>query len=436
MNSLKKYGIQMPHLLLPNNSIDLEKWAVIACDQYTQDTEYWEKVSKIAQDVPSTLHMILPEIYLHNSEKMIEFILEVHGNMKTYIDTKVFKDSLQSFIYIERKTAFNRARKGLLVEIDLETYDWKPFTNKPIRATEETIIDRIPPRVAIRKKAPLESPHIMLLVNDPDKLLVEKTGIIVNNKAPLYDTNLMMNGGHITGWEVTAPTAIENIENALDTIASKNTETNGSVFMFAVGDGNHSLATAKEVWEQVKPTCKDIENAPERFALVEIVNIFDDGLTFEPIHRVIFDIEAQKIIDYINDNWNVTIQDFDTFEELDSYVAQNAANFGLAYKSGNKTIFTCITTDKQGLLVSYLQPLLDTLLESSSNAEIDYIHGSEEVCRLAKEDNAVTFFMPPIAKDAFFATITQNGPLPRKSFSMGEADEKRFYLECRKLFGE
>ena len=433
MNLLKKYGLRVPELLLPNDSINLEKWAVIACDQYTQDTEYWKKVCEIAKDVPSTLHMILPEIYLNDSEKMIEFILEVHGNMQTYIDTGIFKTQ-NSFMYIERKTAFNRTRKGLLVEIDLETYDWKPFSNNLIRSTEETIVDRIPPRVAIRKKAPLESPHIMLLVNDPDKLLVEKTGTLVNNNNPQYDTNLMMNGGHITGWEVSSNEALENITNALEKIAATNTEHDGSIFMFAAGDGNHSLATAKEVWEQAKPTCKDIENAPERFALVEIVNIFDDGLTFEPIHRVVFNIEPQKIIDTLKSNWNVSLQDYETFEELDNYVEKNPSSFGLAHTVEGKTIFTCISTDKHGLLVSYLQPLLDELVEKSSNAEIDYIHGSEEVCRLAKKENAVTFFMPPIEKDAFFATIADNGPLPRKSFSMGEADEKRFYLECRKLF--
>ncbi len=434
MNLLKKYGIKIPQLLLPNNSIDLEKWAVIACDQYTQDTEYWKTVCEITKDVPSTLHIILPEIYLHNSEKMSEFIEKVNGNMQSYLDTNIFKSPLNAFIYIERKTAFNRTRKGLIVEIDLETYDWKPFSKNLIRSTEETIVDRIPPRVAIRKKAPIETPHIMLLVNDPDQEIVEKTGTLVNNNTPLYDTDLMMNGGHITGWEVSSNEAIKNIENALEKVSLQNTEKDGSIFMFAAGDGNHSLATAKEVWEQSKTTCKDRENAPERFALVEIVNIFDSGLTFEPIHRVVFNIPPQQIIDYVNREWNISLQDFNTFEDLDNYVSKNTSSFGIAYKVEDKTVFTCITTDKQGLLVSYLQPLLDNLIAESSNAEIDYIHGSEEVCRLAKKENTVTFFMPPIAKDAFFATIEKNGPLPRKSFSMGEADEKRFYLECRKLF--
>lgn len=435
MNLLKKYGLQVPQLLLPNEKIDLEKWAVIACDQYTQDTDYWQKVSENAKNVPSTLHMILPEVYLHNTEKKIEFILEVHGNMKRYLETGIFRETINNFMYIERKTAFSRNRKGLIVEIDLETYDWKPFTKNLIRSTEATIVDRIPPRVAIRNKAPIESPHIMLLVNDPECSLVEKTGEILSKTKPIYDTDLMMNGGHITGWEVTLENAKKNIEDSLATIAKNNTEKDGSIFMFAVGDGNHSLATAKEVWDRSKPTCTDLENAPERFALVEIVNIFDSGLTFEPIHRVLFDITPERIIEYVEKNWTVTKEIFETFEELDSFVAKNPSSFGLAHTENDKTIFTCIKTDKQGLLVSYLQPLLDELLETAPNAEIDYIHGSDEVCRLSKKENAVTLFLPPIEKDAFFATIADNGPLPRKSFSMGEADEKRFYLECRKLFG-
>ncbi len=435
MNSLKKYGLQVPQILLPNKNIDLEKWAVIACDQYTQDKDYWKKVCENAHNVPSTLHMILPEAYLDNTEKKIEFILEVHSNMKSYLETGIFRETINNFMYIERKTAFNRTRKGLIVEIDLETYDWKPFTKNLIRSTEATIVDRIPPRVAIRNKAPIESPHIMLLVNDPECALVEKTGAILNSSTPTYDTDLMMNGGHITGWEVTSKEAKENIDNALANIAKNNTEKDDSIFMFAVGDGNHSLATAKEVWNQIKPTCNDIENAPERFALVEIVNIFDTGLTFEPIHRVLFDIEPERIIDYVKNNWNIETHRYNTFEELDSFVAKNPSSFGLAHTENGKDIFTCIKTDKHGLLVSYLQPLLDELLETAPNADIDYIHGSDEVCRLAKKENAVTLFLPPIEKNAFFATIAENGPLPRKSFSMGEADEKRFYLECRKLFG-
>ncbi len=433
MNLLKKYGLSIANILLPKNDIDIKKWAVIACDQYTQDTEYWKKACDIAEDSPSTLHMILPEVYLGDSIKKEERIQNIHTTMQQYIDKNIFQDEKKCFVYIERKTAYNRMRKGLVAVIDLETYDWKPFTKNIIRSTEATIIDRIPPRVAIRKGAPIESPHIMLLVNDPDKVLVEKTGNLVSKNSPSYDSDLMLNGGHITGWTIEKDNEFAEIEKSLQIIAEKNTDKDGSVFMFAVGDGNHSLATAKAVWDETKTEHNDTENANERFALVEIVNIFDDGLTFEPIHRVLFDIKSKDFITYVQKKWNIDVLTFETFKELESTVAKNPASFALIYSENGKTVYTYISTDKKGLLVSFLQPLIDDFMNGKNTDDIDYIHGSEELCRLAQKENTLGLFLPPIEKDSFFATIETNGPLPRKSFSMGEADEKRFYLECRKL---
>ncbi len=433
MNLLKKYGLSIPKVLLPKKDINLKKWSVIACDQYTQDTEYWKNVSNFSSGSPSTLDIVLPEVYLGNSEKKDEYIQSIHSKMNEYLSKGVFQNEIHGFMYIERKTAFKRTRKGLVVSIDLETYDWKPFSKNLIRATEATIIDRIPPRVAIRKGASLESPHIMLLVNDSKRVLVEATGESVSKNTPTYDTDLMLNGGHITGWEVSDDYNFNKIKQALEIIAKDNTEKDGSVFMFAVGDGNHSLATAKAVWDEVKKDCKDVENANERFALVEIVNIFDEGLTFEPIHRVLFNSDKNNFVNFVKENWNVEIQTFDTFEEVDSYIEKNTSSFAVINTENNKTAYTCITTDKKGLLVSHLQPLIDEFIKERTSDDIDYIHGSDEVCRLAQKDSTLSLFLPPIDKDSFFDTIETNGPLPRKSFSMGEADEKRFYMECRKL---
>ncbi len=436
MNLFKKYGLKVPNILLPAKSNNLKTWAVIACDQYTQDTEYWKNVSDTVGSNASTLHIVLPEVYLDNTEKKDEFIQSIRATMTRYLTTGIFQDELSCFMYIERQTNYNRTRKGLVVAIDLETYDWKPFSKNLIRATEATIIDRIPPRVAIRNGAPIESPHIMLLVNDPDALLVEKIGNEISKEQKTYDTDLMLHGGHISGWAIQKESDFEKIEQSLETIAKKNTEKDGSIFMFAVGDGNHSLATAKAVWDEKKATCCDTENALERFALVEIVNIFDEGLTFEPIHRVLFNIESEKLITFIRNHWAVDLIEFDSFEKLEAHIEKNPASFAVVRNNNGTMLYTCITTDKKGLLVSHLQPLIDDFMQGKNSEDIDYIHGSEELCRLGKKEGTVALFLPPIEKDSFFETIAINGPLPRKSFSMGEADEKRFYMECRKLHNE
>ncbi len=432
MNLFKNYGITIPYILLPNKEVDLEKWAVIACDQYTQDTEYWNKASQITEGSPSTLNLILPEVYLHDTEKKDMYIKNIHDTMMEYTKNNIFTEE-KSFVYVERKSEYGRLRKGLVVAIDLEAYDWKPFTKNLIRSTEATIIDRIPPRVAIRKGASLESPHIMLLVNDPNKELVEKIGKTVSSNEKKYDTDLMLKGGHISGWSITRDEDFISIEKSLASIAKQNTDADGSVFMFAVGDGNHSLATAKAVWDDIKEKCADTENASERYALIEIVNIFDEGLTFEPIHRVLFNTNSEKLITFIKKQWNVECTTFESFDEVERFIAKNPSSFALMNSIDGKNYITCISTDKEGLLVSYLQPLLDEYLSLQENCDIDYIHGSDELCRLAQKENTIGLFLPPIEKDSFFATIEKNGPLPRKSFSMGEADEKRFYMECRKL---
>ena len=455
MKKIEDFGIKVPEILLPAN-VDLSKWSVIACDQYTQDLDYWKKAEQAAAGSPSTLNLILPEVYLNSPDKP-ERIKKIRQTMKEYLGSAtpehvagVFAEPFNGFIYIERKTAFNRMRKGLVVQIDLDTYEWKPFSKANIRATEATIVDRIPPRKEIRKGAPLELPHIMLLVNDKDDVLVGGAGIVAKKNNPLYSGNLMCNGGSISGWGLSSDSELEVVTTALEKIAEKNRAADGSTFLFAVGDGNHSLATAKAVWDEYKAELiaggageSELDACPVRYALVEIVNIYDEGLTFEPIHRVIFNADVAALIDYLAKELDGSVSEVASATELEDSVKASWADFGFAYREGGNGSqkYVLLKTKIKELAVARLQPKIDEFLkgEGTSDAksvtpEIDYIHGSEETLKLGERENTVGILLPPIAKDSFFETINGRGPLPRKSFSMGEADEKRFYLECRRLF--
>ncbi len=461
MKTLKELGLRVPEILLPA-ATPLNKWSVIACDQYTQDKEYWKKAEAAAGDGPSTLNLILPEVYLNSPDKP-ERIAKIRRTMKEYLGaavtgvpealegpSSVFAPPFNGFIYIERKTAFGRMRRGLVAQIDLETYEWKPFSKANIRATEATIVDRIPPRKEIRKGAPLELPHIMLLVNDKDDLLVGGAQRITAGagREPLYKGNLMCNGGSITGWGLSSEADIGVVTEALNKIADANTADDGSTFLFAVGDGNHSLATAKAVWDEYKAELiaggageAELAENPVRFALIEVVNIYDKGLTFEPIHRVIFNVDADALIKALAAALGGTVSQVAGQSELEEAVRASSADFGFDYvDEGGAQKFVLLRTPIKELAVSRLQPEIDKFLKevgtgAGAAPEIDYIHGTEEVLGLGKKPGAVGILLPPIAKDSFFETINGRGPLPRKSFSMGEADEKRFYLECRRLFG-
>lgn len=501
MKNFEQFGIKIPKILLPKNK-DLKTWCVVACDQYTQDENYWNRVAKNVGDKESTLNLILPEVYLGRTDTSMR-IQKIHKTMNDYLKNNIF-DEESEFIYLERKTFYGRTRKGLVVAIDLDSYEWKPFNKAKIRATEATIVSRIPPRKEIRKGAALESPHIMLLVDDFEKNLIEKTGNLVKKNPPIYDGDLMENSGHVTGWAVKSQEAFDFVFNALSVLKKKNSDSSGNVFMFAVGDGNHSLATAKAVWEEYKaeqiksgPLQSELENSPIRYALVELVNIYDEGLTFEPIHRVVFNADVQNLILFLAENLSGKIVDFSCESELENFVKNSKANFGFVYSENGKSFYKGLQTQIKELAVSKFQPVLDKFIEqgnlelakesenllstsggfaktsgacaertgacksksgeSSSDesseksvsasastrasscakgkkVEIDYIHGSSEVFRLGKVCGNLAIMLPPVAKESFFETINSCGSLPRKSFSMGEASEKRFYLECRRLF--
>lgn len=436
-DTLHAHALSVPEILLPKESIDLAKWAVVACDQYTQDREYWSRIEQENAGSPSTGSLIFPEVYLEDPGRA-ERIGAIHASMKDYLDpagADVFAPPVHGCIYLERTTAYGRMRKGLVAAIDLEAYDWKPDTTAPIRATEATIVDRIPPRMEIRRGAPLELPHIMLLVNDPDRTLVEQTGLRVRDGTPCYDTRLEPDAGHIRGWAVSTDEDLETLAAAVERIGKANTAPDGSTFLFAVGDGNHSLATAKAVWEEYRDTHNlDGEAAkshPARYALIEIVNIHDAGLTFEPIHRVLFGADPRELVSFVHEKLGGTVTTAAGADELESLVGDTKTTRYGFVSPGTSTI---IESPDPALAVSRLQPVLDEFLENHSGVTIDYIHGSDEVFRLGRNNGAVAILLPPVEKNSFFSTIAGTGPLPRKSFSMGEASEKRYYLECRKLF--
>ena len=449
MTNFEKFGLCVPQILLPKN-VDTKTWSVVACDQYTQDKDYWKEAAKIAGGSPSTLNLIFPEVYLNDGGKP-QRIQKIKETMASYIDGGIFAAPQKQMVYVERTTAYGRVRKGLVAALDLDSYEWKPFSTALTRATEATILERIPPRMEIRRGAPLELPHIMLLANDPDGLLIESIGkkIAARKDAPLYQGELMQQSGSIKGWAVQSAGDLQDIEAALQKLYDAGTK-NGSTFLFAVGDGNHSLATAKAVWEEEKKRLqesgagqKEIQASPVRFALVEIVNIYDAGLTFEPIHRVVLSKDGdakgapanfEALIEFLQKKLDGTIEQAAGKDALEQAVKNSTADFGFYYKKDGAQKCVLLKTNITDLAVSRLQPALDEFLKSQAGTELDYIHGADEIFRLGEKDGALGILLPPVAKDSFFDTIGTLGPLPRKSFSMGEASEKRFYLEARRLF--
>ena len=435
MKTFEKYAVSIPEILLPEN-IDLSSWSVIACDQYTQDKDYWKKAAEAAGNKPSALNLIFPEVYLSDGN-MDERIKNIQKQMKSYIDGGVFAPAAEECIYIERKTVYGRTRRGLVLCVDLDKYEWKPGSKALIRATEATVPERIPPRMKIRNGAPLELPHIMLLANDPDDVLVGGAQKVSAKNSPVYDGDLMQNSGHITGWAVKGNEAEAVLEKALAKLYSDGNDSNGDTFLFAVGDGNHSLATAKAVWEENKASLSP--DSPVRYALVEVVNIYDSGLTFEPIHRVLFKLDSEKLLNAAAEKLDGTVIEFDSAEKLEAAVSDKNADgavYGFVFNKNGQVQYRLLQTKIKDLAIAALQPVLDEIMaaEKADKTQIDYIHGSDEVLELGAKAGNTGILLPPVDKDSFFATINGRGPLPRKSFSMGEASEKRFYVEARKLF--
>ena len=383
-------------ILLPKSHF--KEWAVVACDQYTSEPEYWEAVKQAAGDKPSALNVILPEVYLSadNSER----IEKINQNMQKYLDQKIFAEYPNSLIYVERIQSDGKCRRGIVGKIDLESYDYHTGTDAEIRATEQTVLSRIPPRVEIRKNAPLELPHVMLLFDEPDN---EIFAYLDANKASFdkaYDFELMCGAGSIKGY-VLNEAAKSAVLSQFAILKQKN---NG--FLFCVGDGNHSLATAKECYNLNKTEAS-------RYALVEVVNIHDKALEFEPIYRVVFGVNPKSLLD-----------------DFVNTLGEGEQKFTCVY--GDKVQEISVNPTAK-LAVGTLQTFLDEYIKNHPEAEIDYIHGEDSLKKLASRENAIGFIFNGMQKSELFEAVNADGSLPRKTFSMGHADDKRFYIEARKI---
>ncbi len=398
--------VKATSILLPNENADLYKYSCVACDQFTGDKEYWAEVDALAKDAFSTYNLTFPEIYLssNNSQR----IKTINENMNSYLEQGLFREINDAVIYVERTLDNGKVRKGIVLACDLEEYEYKKGTKSLIRPTEGTIEDRLPPRVKIRENAPLELPHIMLLVNDEQKLLIEQ--INKNNLTLLYETHLMQKGGSIKGWLLN-----KNEQNRIfETLLKTDCKNGDDIIRLAVGDGNHSLATAKKCWETLKTTLTEAEKLthPARYALCEIVNLHDEALDFEPIHRVLYDINVEDFIKVLNDNFDPNGQKITVvFEE-------NQQDFYLS--------------PLHYLTVGTIQNIIDAYL-SEKDGTVDYIHEPEQVIKNAKSKNTVGILIPRIEKKDLFPAVLQNGALPRKTFSMGMGIDKRYYFEARKI---
>lgn len=395
-----KYHFNPADILMPRGNF--EKWSVVACDQYTSEQKYWDAVEQIVGDAPSALNIILPEIYLSdNNSARIE---SINNYMDEYINNEVFTEHKNAMIYVERESN-NTKRLGIVGVIDLEDYDYTLGTKALIRATEQTVLERIPPRVAIRKDALLEMPHVMLLIDDKERKVIEPLQNKKTDFESAYDFELMQGGGHIEGYYIDSDTQTK-VQDALESLLNGD----DNELLFAVGDGNHSLATAKECYRQ-NPT------ELNRYALVEIVNIHDNSIEFEPIYRVLFDVDIDDFMTKFKQAHIATEGD-DTHK------------YECVTKDGKQNI-TVKATAK--LPVGTLQVFIDKYLKKNPSVKIDYIHGEQVVYDLCKEDNTLGFIFEGMGKDDLFPAVIQDGSLPRKTFSMGHAHDKRYYIEARKI---
>ena len=407
-------------ILLPDfSSVNAKKWAVVACDQFTSEPHYWEAADKEVGNAPSTLRMILPEVYLSQTEERIPII---NATMEEYFNGLLISHP-NSMIYVERTQSDSTVRRGIVMAIDLEAYDFKKGASSLIRATEATVIERIPPRVAIRKDAPIELPHVMLLIDDPDKTVIEPLSA-ESCPTVAYDTELMLNGGSIIG-RFLSEEAKANVTSALDALITPEAmekrygDSNLAPLLFAVGDGNHSLATAKTIYENLKADIGDEAlTHPARYALIEVVNIHDEAMKFEPIYRVAFDVDANELI-----------------TELEAYLSSlsgDASEQTIEYICSDKSGTLVAKHPVKQLTVGTLQDFLDSYVASHKGASVDYIHGENSVKSLVS-DTSVGFIFSGMSKAELFKTVIYDGALPRKTFSMGHAEDKRYYLECRKI---
>lgn len=442
MNGFDSLPITPSEILVPKPGADTQKWACVACDQFTSEPEYWREVETLVADSPSTYNIILPETYLELdkddasgiSAATKERVKRIQDVTRTLAQSSDVLERVNGFILVERSFAPTKdggnlpSRIGLVAAVDLESYDFAQGSTSTIRATEGTIVERLPPRAVIRKNAALECPHIILLASDKDELLIEPIYKKRDALHKVYDSDLMMNGGHVTGYAVTSDDDIANVKNAMKALCEK------SEISLAVGDGNHSLAAAKTVWDEVKQGLSDTERAghPLRYALAEICNIYNEGIEFEPIHRVVYGAAYSSLmLDFFawlrSHGAKPCVHIEDAADCVASPDAQTLVCVGV---NGSYTL--TIENAPCKLPVGTLQRFLDEYV-MNNNVTIDYIHGGDTLRRLASEPNRAGFILPSVSKDLLFKAIEADGSLPRKTFSIGRATDKRYYLECRRI---
>ncbi|MDO8755642.1 MAG: DUF1015 domain-containing protein [Anaerolineales bacterium] len=437
MKIISDIGIQIPQIYLPKAGIDLNKWAVIACDQFTSEPEYWHTVEKMVGEAPSTLNLTFPEVHLEKAGEE-ERINNIQLTMQRYLDEGILQ-RYDGLIYVER-TVSGKTRKGIILCLDLEHYDYNKGSTSLIRATEGTIVERLPPRIKVRQGAALELPHILVLIDDPHHTVIEPLNADKSRLEMLYDFDLMLDSGHLAGYAVNKTHENQVIE-ALRGLAKPESfpakygiGKDEPVLLFAMGDGNHSLATAKAIWEKVKPQVG--MDHPSRYALVEIENVHDEGLEFEPIHRVLFNIKKDLFAElkklFREDFTYTDVANGDEMiQRVDSAEGQNQA-IGLV--GGGKHFGVIeIANPASNLAVGTIQSFLDVFLKDGGAERIDYVHGADVLERLALQPGNAGFYLAGMHKSDLFKTVILDGALPRKTFSMGEAHEKRFYMEARKI---
>lgn len=423
---MQKPVLQPAEILLPAPGTNYEKWAVLACDQFTSQPEYWEKASELVGQAPSTLRIILPEVYLEEPG-VKQRIEQIHEKMQEYLQAPL-QAKPAGYVYVERTLPSGVVRQGLVGTVDLEDYSYEKGAAPRIRPSENTVVERIPPRLAVRRGASLESPHILMLADDVDFAIIEPLAAHKDNMLLLYDVELMQDGGHIKGWAVTQQQNVDAIAAGLAKLEEESRYAQlygatGAPFAFAVGDGNHSLATAKALWEEIKPTLtpQQQQTHPARYCLVELENVQSPAIEIEPIHRVVFGAKGEDFT-----------QAFKAFAQKAGGGVQPQGQQQFTVVFGAHLQSFGVNNLPHPLAVGTLEAFLQEYLLANPELRVDYVHGEDAVRELAQKD-AVGVLLPPFEKSDLFRGVALGGVLPKKTFSMGHANEKRYYLECRKI---
>ncbi len=428
MKDTEKLGFRIPEILVPAENINLRKWSCVACDQFTSQPEYWHDVEKMVGASASALHIILPEIYL-DEEDVEEHIAHTNRVMRDYLADGVLEALPQGIMLTERHIG-SKLRKGILLAMDLDQYDYDISKKPTIRATEQTVLSRIPPRVKIRRDAPVEMPHIMLMIDDPEDSVIGALHMQRNSLQKIYDFDLMMDGGRVEGWLADGEKQIDAVTDAIAALPRHDN------MLYCVGDGNHSLATAKAIWDEAKQglTEEEKQGHPLRFALCEVINLRDRAVEFMPIHRVFFNVNpsncAQFIVERLKAKGRSAKLMFGRWH-ADTHAEEGTFVIPFLYRDGAGKII--IERPEHPLAVGEVQDIFDEYLELNRGAAIDYIHGDEAFLELAKAYDNIGFYFEALQKADFFDMIVQCGVLPKKTFSLGEAEQKRYYMECRLL---